>query len=118
MDVPATGQQKEQYVYDPKAELVAFSYTSASGKRCRKNPDNEKPTGEWNTIDIYCLGDSSVHVINGVVVMKLYHSRRPENGKEIRMAKGRIELQTEGAEVFYRHIQIQPIDEFPEAVLK
>lgn len=116
MDIPAVGHEEEQYVYDPTAELVTFSYTSAAGKRCRKKPDGEKPTGEWNTVDIYCLGDSSVHIINDVVVMKLYHSRRPENGKEIPMTKGKIELQTEGAEVFYRRIQLEPISEFPEMV--
>ena len=116
IDIPAVGQQEEQYVYDPKGELVTFSYTSTAGKRCRKKPDAEKPTGEWNTIDIYCLGDSSVHIINDVLVMKLYHSRRPENGSEIRMAKGKIELQTEGAEVFYRRIQLEPISKFPEVV--
>jgi len=116
MDIPARAEQEKHYVYDPTAELVTFSYTSEAGKHCSKKPDGEKPTGEWNTIDIYCLGDSSVHVINDVVVMKLYHSRRPENGKEVRMAKGKIELQTEGAEVFYRRIQLEPIAEFPEGL--
>jgi hypothetical protein len=116
IDIPAVGQQVEQYVYDPTAELKTFSYTSSAGKRCRKKPDAEKPTGEWNTVDVYCIGDSSVHVINGVVVMRLYNSRRPENGGEVRLAKGKIELQTEGAEVFYRHIQLKPISEFPEDV--
>jgi hypothetical protein len=116
IDIPAVGQQEEQYVYDPTAELVTFSYTSAAGKRCRKKPDGEKSTGEWNTVDIYCLGDSSVHIINDVVVMKLYHSRRPDNGGEIPMTRGKIELQTEGAEVFYRHIQLEPISKFPEMV--
>jgi Domain of Unknown Function (DUF1080) len=115
MDIPAVGQEEEKYVYDPTAERVTFSYTSEAGKRCRKKPDGEKPTGEWNTVDIYCLGDSSIHVINNVVVMKLYNSRRPENGKEVPMTKGKIELQTEGAEVFYRRIQLEPISEFPEA---
>lgn len=118
IDVPAVGQQVEQYVYDPTAELVTFSYTSTAGKRCRKKPDSEKPTGEWNTVDIYCLGDSSIHIINEVVVMKLYHSRRPENGREIPMTRGKIELQTEGAEVFYRHIQLEPISQFPEVVVE
>jgi hypothetical protein len=118
IDVPAVGQEQEQYVYDPAAELVTFSYTSEAGKRCRKTPDAEKPTGQWNTVDIYCLGDSSVHTINGVVVMKLYHSRRPENGAEVPLKRGKIQLQTEGAEVFYRHIQLEPITEFPEIVAK
>ena len=116
VDIRAVGHEVEQYVYDPTADFVTFSYTSPAGKRCRKKPDGEKPTGEWNTIDIYCVGDSSVHIINDVVVMRLYNFRRPENGKEIPMTKGKIELQTEGAEVFYRHIQLQPILKFPEAL--
>ncbi|HEY8937513.1 MAG TPA: DUF1080 domain-containing protein [Cyclobacteriaceae bacterium] len=116
MDIPAMKLQEKQYVYDPHSELVTFSYTSASGKRCRKKIDGEKPTGEWNTVDIYCLGNSSVHIINNVVVMKLFHSRYPVNGKEIPMTKGKIELQTEGAEVFYRHVQLEPITKFPEAL--
>jgi hypothetical protein len=116
IDIRAVGQQQEQYVYDPAAELLTFSYTSQAGKRCRKKPDAEKPTGEWNTIEIYCLGDSSVHVVNGSVVMKLYHSRRPEGTGEVALTKGKIELQTEGAEVFYRNIQLEPISEFPALV--
>jgi hypothetical protein len=32
------------------------------------------------------------------------------------MTRGKIELQTEGAEVFYRHIQLEPISKFPEEV--
>jgi hypothetical protein len=116
IDIPAVGHDEEQYVYDPAAELVTFSYTSPAGKRCRKQPDGEKPVGEWNTVDIYCLGDSSVHIINDVLVMKLYRSRRPVNGEEIRLARGKIELQTEGAEVFYRRIQLEPINKFPDGV--
>jgi hypothetical protein len=117
IDIRAVGEQEEQYVYDPTAEFKTFSYTSQAGKRCRKLPDAEKPTGEWNTVDIYCMGDSSVHVINGVVVMRLYRSRRPENGGEVPLTKGKIELQTEGAEVFYRHIQLEPISEFPADIV-
>jgi len=109
VDIPATGSKADAYVYDPEGPLLPFSYTSANGKRCIKNPDAEKPTGEWNTVDIYCLGGASVHMINGQVVMKLFNSRQPVEGKEIPLAKGKIQLQTEGAEVYYRNIRVQPI---------
>lgn len=111
VDVPATGSAKEEYVYSPDAPLLPFSYTSEYGKRCIKNPDAEKPVGEWNTVDIYCLGGTLVHMLNGKVVMKLYNSRQPVEGKEIPLTRGKIQIQTEGAEVYYRNIQWQPITE-------
>jgi hypothetical protein len=111
VDIPAIGSKMDEYVYDPAASLLPFSYTSEYGKRCIKNPDAEKPVGEWNTVDIYCLGGDIVHMINGTVVMKLFNSRQPVNGKEIPLTKGKIQIQTEGAEVYYRNIQWQPITE-------
>lgn len=111
IDIPATGSKENEYVYDPAASLLPFSYTSEYGKRCIKNPDAEKPVGEWNTVDIYALGGTIVHMMNGKVVMKLFNSRQPVEGKEIPLTKGKIQLQTEGAEVYYRNIQVQPITE-------
>jgi hypothetical protein len=118
MDVPAKGDAPEKYVFDPSASLLDFSGTSSHGRRCLKNPDAEKPTGEWNTIDVYCYGDTAVHVINSVVNMILYHSRQTDNGKESPLTKGKIQFQSEGAEVFYRNIQLQSISGIPNEILK
>ena len=82
-----------------------------------KYPDAEKPSGEWNTIDLYCVGDTSVHVVNGVVTMILYHSRQLENGKEMPLTSGKIQIQSEGAEVFYRNIRMRSIDKIPDIIL-
>lgn len=111
IDIPSVGTEPEKYVYDPTAPLRAFSYTSEYGKRCIKNPDAEKAYGEWNTVDIYCLGSNSIHVSNGVVVMRLHNSRQLVDGKEVPLIKGKIQIQTEGAEVYYRNIQLEPITE-------
>ena len=111
IDIPSTGPAMEQYVYDPEGSLHTMSYTSEYGRRCIKNPDAEKPGGEWNTVDIYCLGDKSIHMINGIVVMKLHNSRQVINGKETPLTKGKIQIQTEGAEVYYRKIQLETIGE-------
>ena len=118
MDIPAKGDAPEKYVYDPKAPLLDFRGKSEHGRRCIKNPDAEKPTGEWNTVDIYCKGDTAVHVINGVVNMILYHSRQFDGEKEIPLTKGKIQIQSEGAEVYYRNIRLTPIDKIPDDILK
>lgn len=113
IDILASGNKKEEYKYDPTGEKLAFSYTSDYGRRCIKNPDTEKTSGEWNTVDIYCFGGNSIHVMNGTVVMKLFNSRQPFEGKEIPLTKGKIQIQTEGAEVYYKNIQVAPITEMP-----
>ena len=111
VDIPAAEPEPGRYVYDSTASLRQFSFASESEKRCIKNPDAENASGQWNVVDIYCFGNKSIHVINGTVVMKLYNSRHIVEGKETPLEKGKIQIQTEGAEVYYRNIQLEPISE-------
>ena len=37
------------------------------------------------------------------------------DGKEVPLVKGKLQLQSEGAEVFYRNITIRPITEVPSS---
>jgi hypothetical protein len=49
-----------------------------------------------------------------MLVMVLRESEQPDGqGGWIPLTKGKIQLQSEGAEVFYRNITIEPIDRFP-----
>jgi hypothetical protein len=47
-------------------------------------------------------------------VMRLYNSKKISGNGLDRLAKGRIQLQSEGAEVFYRNIEIRSISEIPK----
>lgn len=115
-DIPAKKQGEKDWAYDPKGTMVTFSEKSPAGRHCIKSGGIEKPAGEWNTIDLYCFGDTAVHVVNGQVVMVLYHSRRPDANGTVPFTKGKIQIQSEGAEVFYRNIRIRAIDRIPESV--
>lgn len=117
-DIKADKKSESEYVYNPQGKLTVFSEHSEAGRHCIKNGDAEKPTGGWNTLDLYCHGDTSIHVINGKVMMVLYHNRQMDNGKEQPLTKGKIQIQSEGAEVFYKDIIIQPIDQLPAELLK
>lgn len=92
-------------------------FTVSSG-RIVKDPDNERPTGEWNSIELICVGATSVHIVNGKVNMILTGSRHKMEGKEIPLTKGKIQLQSEGAEVFYRNVAYRPLTTIPEEYLK
>ena len=117
-DVPVIKKSDSEYVYSPTGEMKTFSAKSAVGRHCIKNGDAENATGEWNTLDLYCHGDTSVQMVNGKVVMVLYNSRQWENGQAIPLVKGKIQIQSEGAEIFYKHITIEPLNQIPEAFLK
>jgi hypothetical protein len=115
-DIRARMQPDSTYIYDKEGELVTFSNTSTAGRHCIKYPDAEKPSGEWNTLDLYCLGNTSIHMINGTVTMVLQNSRQLEGETEIPLTKGKIQIESEGAEVFFRNIQVRTIDQLPEGV--
>ena len=79
-------------------------------------PDNENPHGEWNTVEVYTSGDSSVHMVNGKVVMHLKNLSMLQNGMKTPMTNGRIVLQSEGAELFYRRIVLEPLQQLPSTL--
>jgi len=109
---------RTNYVYDPKAEPVLFVEKKPIGNRCIKLMDAEKPKGEWNTLDLICLNGDSIHIVNGKVVMRLHNARRLDGVEPAPLTSGAISLQTEGAEVFYRNVEIQPIEELPAEFAK
>jgi hypothetical protein len=89
-----------------------------TGPRIIKSPDNENPTGQWNTIELICVGGTSVHIVNGKVNMILTGSRHVVDGKEVPLTKGKIQIQSEGAEVFYGNIAIRTITSIREKYLR
>ena len=117
-DVPAVKGAGQKFVYTPGGPLEAFSEKGPNGRNCTKNPDAEKPTGQWNVIDLYCFGDTSAHVVNNKVTMILYHSRQSDGTTESPLIKGKIQLQSEGAELFYRNLEVEPINSIPKKILQ
>jgi 3-keto-disaccharide hydrolase len=106
---------------NPKGELVyrkGAPKIAGTTRRILRESDHEKPAGEWNMIEIYCVGQTSVHVVNGKVVMILQALRQRLDGREVPLTKGRLQLQSEGAEVFFRNMMIRPISEIPRNLLE
>jgi hypothetical protein len=101
------------YDYDPAGEWFYFSQSHGSSGRCVKQPDNEKPTGEWNTVELIAYREDSIHIVNGKVVMRLHGPQRIDTKLPESVTSGAIILQSEGAEVYYRDIQVRPITFIP-----
>lgn len=66
----------------------------------RGKQDVESPFGEWTRVECICKGDSITNIVNGVVVNK---------GRGFALSKGKILVQTEGAEMFVRKIELTPL---------
>lgn len=113
-DVRARKESENSYIYEETGSLFTFSTLSRDNRNCKKFPDAEKPDGEWNTLDLYCFGSTSIHVVNGVVNMIINNSRQFEGDKEIPLIKGKIQIQSEGSEVLYRNIKIKPLKGLPK----
>lgn len=116
-EVPALKKSDSEYVYNPAGQLYTFKANTKTGRRCIKSQNAEKSSGEWNELDLYVHGDTSVHVVNGKLVMVLYHSSQLENGNIIPLTKGKLQIQSEGAEVYYKKIMISPLGKIPKEFL-
>lgn len=79
--------------------------------------DAENPLGEWNTIDLYCFEQTAVHVVNGRTVMVVEHLGTRVGDRIEPLTRGRLQLQSEGAELFVRSVTIEPIAAIPRSVL-
>lgn len=110
------------WVYSPKGKPEQFGWATPEGKkngRLKALKHYEKPNGEWNTLDLYCVGDSSIHVVNGVVVnLIIEDTKTTVANNEPFKRKGKIQFQCEGAEAYYKNIKIRKATKFPENILK
>ena len=117
-EIPMTKNDDGKYVYTKGAEQLP-SIPDTDTRIIAKDGDYEKPKGEWNTIELYCVGRTSVHVVNGNVNMINYNSAKylGENNIEP-LAKGKIQIQSEGSELFVRSIKLRQISEIPEELMQ
>jgi hypothetical protein len=68
--------------------------------RMQSDKPIEKPIGEWNEYEITCQGGDITLVINGIKV---------NEGKNGNLTKGKIALQSEGAEIHFTDIKIKSL---------
>jgi hypothetical protein len=66
----------------------------------RGRHDVEKPVGQWNRIELICAGGDVTYFLNGEKV---------NEGRNGSFKVGRILFQSEGAEIFFRRIELHPL---------
>jgi hypothetical protein len=78
----------------------------------------EKPPGEWNTVDLICLDSTSLFVQNGKVLTVIAEFRGSSDDKGAVVTSGAIGFHAVRGEFVIRSIQIRPITAIPPEFLK
>jgi hypothetical protein len=66
----------------------------------RGKEDVESPYGQWTRLEVIADGDRITNVVNGKVV---------NEGTRSSLTEGRILLQSEGAEIYFRRVDLEPL---------
>ncbi|CAN5215685.1 DUF1080 domain-containing protein [soil metagenome] len=106
-------KEGSNYYFDNKGTLTAFGSGTGNGGFCHAGADAENKDG-WNELELITYGDKSIRIVNGQVVMALSNSRYMVDGVAKPLVKGKIQIQSEAAEVYYKDIMIKEISGIPE----
>lgn len=113
----AVQEKEEGFVYSANGELTQFG-KDFNGPGIKKATDAENSLGEWNTVELYSYGRTTVHVVNGKTVMVNTNTGVYEDGAIKPLSSGKIQLQSEGADLYIKSVRIKPIKEIPQEILQ
>ena len=113
----ATEKQGGSYLFQPDGKPVTIHGGRINWygrdpdwkdeKGFRGKNDVERPVGEWNRLECIARGNELFIYLNGKLVNYAIHSKPDE---------GRIQIQSEGAEIFYRRVDLTPVAPCPPGV--
>lgn len=108
----AASADSKSYIYNNSSKPAVFG-EGFPAKNCSKQTDYEKSAGEWNVIDLYCVGRTAVHVVNGKPNMVTTNIGRIEKEGKLPLSKGKIQIQSEGGELYIKELTLEKIDRIP-----
>ena len=107
------GAGEKNIVYKKGARRI----TAAPANGITPGFEAEKPFGEWNSVEVVFWGGNCIHLLNGKVNMVLVNPRYEADARWRPLWHGKIQLQSEAAEVFYRKVEVRPLYELPAEFL-
>lgn len=105
-------------IADESQSFLPFGTNTDRTGYCTRKDNHESAMGDWTEIELVCFEGKSLHVVNGHVVMVLQNSRYWDDTKYNPLIEGKIQLQSEAGEVYYKEVMIKPIHEMPKEFQK
>lgn len=111
-------QPKDKFrVFDPAGPAVGAGDRPDKQSGMVMRSVNHEKAGDWNVAEVYTVGDRAVFLVNGKIVNALADAKIKQGDQLVRLAKGKLQIQSEAAEVYYRRVQIRPITAIPAEIL-
>ena len=104
-------RQRDTLQFDPAAAPVKMG--NGGPYFCQATGSQETPGNGWTELELLNVNGQSLHLVNGRVVLALTNSGFMKDGQRQPLTHGKIQLQSEAAEVFYKDIQIRPLAALP-----
>lgn len=115
MKAEAVQNEEETYVWTTGAELVEFG---KGNWKLQHGSNAENPLGQWNKMELYVVGDEAVHIVNGKTALVVKETTlKNADGEFVPVTSGKIQIQSEGAELFIKSMKLMPIEQIPADVL-
>ncbi|MNX20298.1 hypothetical protein D3C86_502380 [compost metagenome] len=105
-------------IADENQSFLPFGTNTERTGYCTRKDNHESAMGDWTEIELVCFEGKSLHIVNGHVVMVLQNSRYWDDTKYNPLIEGKIQLQSEAGEVYYKEVMIKPIHEMPKEFQK
>ncbi|MDX2022987.1 MAG: DUF1080 domain-containing protein [Deltaproteobacteria bacterium] len=94
--------------FDPAARRIDVPLNDPTHEpRVRRSHNAERPRGQWNVTEIITRGNAATFVVNGARVMEYEDAHILEEGRRVPLRRGRIQLQSEGAEIFFADVRLR-----------
>lgn len=105
-------QSVTHYTFDETVQNQRYFSLGTPNKILRFRHNQDEEVDGWNSMEIIVEGDRAIHKVNGTVVMEVSDFKKWDDNKKhwVPLIEGKIALQAEGAEVFYRNIKIKPLE--------
>ncbi|RWY52550.1 3-keto-disaccharide hydrolase [Mucilaginibacter gilvus] len=114
----AKALKDSSYKFNTAGKWTPLGGATGNGGFCGAGKKMDKPIGQWNEMELITYGDKSLHIVNGQVVMALKNSRYKDGDTMKPLTHGKLQLQSEAAEVYYKDIMIKPIKSIPAEYAK
>jgi hypothetical protein len=113
------GEERLAYAEDPNSAFPVYRRggrlmtAGLESGGVRPNPIVPERPGGWHTAEVISVRGDSIHIFDGRVTLVVRNARHKVGGKIVPLTKGRIQMQSEWAEVYYRKMEVRPVKEFP-----
>ena len=111
--VPGAAMHKIAQSFEPGVRFRSIEQTDPF--KCLPLEAQRGDDGGWVRLDLYVVGDSAQHYVDGKLVLELQDAGLQYVGKDRRdLVEGKLQIQAESAPISFRKIRIAEIDALPE----